>query len=526
MIATAARANTGAALPGDEWFDRLVELTPDGILVHSSGEVVMANRAAADLAGASRPEQLLTRQVDSLLDPPYLKAIEGQLRSASGVLAIAEPIRDTLHRLDGVDLPVEVRAVAFMGQGRPSVLLVIRDISDRLATERTAGIMEERLQQAQRMETVGALAGGVAHEVNNMLQIVLGFGAVLIDDPRLPAECLPDLRQIVQAASRAATVTAQLLAYGRRAVHRPATVDLLAAVRDAEPMLRRIMGQGQRLQVHGSAALYAWVDPDQLVQVLVNLTLNATAAMSPGGVLTITTAPTDLEVPLDAVVGMIPAGRYAVVEVRDTGGGMDTATLHRIFEPFFTTKELGQGTGLGLAATLGILTQNHCYITVKSVAGHGSTFSLYLPVRVPAEDRTDDPAPPPVVEPIMPSGALVLVVDDEPGLRASTARMLQGAGYRVLQAAHGAQALDLIGHQVTPDLVLTDLMMPGISGTELAEQVHRRWPALPLVFMSGYSATVLTADSYPGVPGPLLQKPFTVPELLAAVELALGTKAP
>ncbi|MEO5800013.1 MAG: ATP-binding protein, partial [Gemmatimonadales bacterium] len=383
MTATVARPDVGIALPGDEWFDRLVDLTPDGILVHSAGEVVMANRAAAELAGATRPEELLARHVDSLLDPPYLKAIQGQLHSASDVISVAQPIRDTLHRLDGVDLPVEVRAVAFMGHGQPSVLLVIRDISDRLAAQQTARLMEQRLQQAQRMETVGALAGGVAHEVNNMLQIVLGFGAVLIDDPRLPAACLPDLRQIVQAANRAATVTAQLLAYGRRAVHRPEAVDLLAAVRDAEPMLRRSLGHGQLLSVRGSSSLHAWVDPSQLAQVLVNLTLNATAAMSPGGVLSITTAPTDLAQPMDSVAGTIPAGRYAVIQVRDTGDGMDSVTLSRIFEPFFTTKELGEGTGLGLAATLGIMTQNHGYITVASAMGQGTMFSLYLPTHLP-----------------------------------------------------------------------------------------------------------------------------------------------
>ncbi len=523
MIARDARTVASAVLPVDEGFERLVELSPDGILVHSSGEVVLANDAAAHLAGATRPDQLLTLPVDSLLDPPYLKAVRGQLCSASGVRDVAQPVRDTLHRLDGVDLPVEIRAVAFTDQGQPSVLLIIRDISDRLDADRIARTMEERLQQAQRMETVGALAGGVAHEVNNMLQVVLGFGASLIQDTRLPAECLPDVREIVQAASRAAAVTTQLLSYSRRAVHRPAVVDLRAAVRDAAPMLRRILGQGQVLEMRGRGALLSWVDPAQLQQVLVNLTLNATAAMSRAGVLRITTVATDLATPVDAVTGSIPAGRYAVIHVRDTGSGMDAVTLRRIFEPFFTTKEIGQGTGLGLAAASGILTQNDGYITVASMPGEGTTFSLYLP----AAGREEGLVQPPATVPVRPSsGAEVLVVDDEPGLLESVTRMLRSGGYLVSHAANGAEALEVIQHQGIPDLVLTDLMMPVMGGIELAEQVHGRWPALPLLFMSGYSAELLDDLMHLGAAGELLQKPFTAEDLLAAVQLALGVEAP
>ena len=291
-------------------------------------------------------------------------------------------------------------------------------------------------------------------------------------------------------------------------------------------MLRRILGQGQVLEMRGRAALLSWVDPAQLQQVLVNLTLNATAAMSRAGVLRITTVATDLATPVDAVAGTIPAGRYAAIHVRDTGSGMDTQTLRRIFEPFFTTKEIGQGTGLGLAATIGILTQNDGYITVESVPGQGTTFSLYLPVHLPTAGREEGLVSPPATVPVRPSsGAMVLVVDDEPGLLENVARMLQDAGYRVSRAAHGAQALEVIQRQGVPDLVLTDLLMPEMGGIELAEQVYGRWPALPLLFMSGYSAEVLDDLMHLGAAGELLQKPFTAPELLAAVQLALGAKA-
>ena len=210
----------------DQRYQQLVELAPDGILIHDGGRIVLANASAVRLLGGTRRAQVVGLPIDTFLDPPYLKGVETQLTDSVSLTEPAPPVRETFHRLDGSELEVEVRAVAFMDHGRPSAHLVIRDITERLAAEQAARLMDERLQQAQRMEAVGALSGGVAHEVNNMMTVVLGFSDFLLRDLRLPAECLADVREITRAADRAAVVTRQLLAFSRRAVNRQQSVDL------------------------------------------------------------------------------------------------------------------------------------------------------------------------------------------------------------------------------------------------------------------------------------------------------------
>ncbi|MEP7227953.1 MAG: ATP-binding protein [Gemmatimonadales bacterium] len=365
----------------DERYERLVELALDGILIHDGEHIVLANTAALQLAGADHRDQLIGRPIDAFLNPPYLKAVQEVLVRSGDTAALVPTIRDAFRRLDGSEIQVEVTAIAFVDRGRPYAHLVVRDITERLAVQVAARQAEEFLRQAQKMEAVGALAGGVAHEVNNMMSVVLGFGEFLLQDPAMPEGRLLDVRQIMKAAERTAAVTRQLLAFSRRAFHQPQVVDLAVAVRDLEPVVRRLLGEERNLTLASDASPRVKVDKGQLEQVIVNLALNARDAMPVGGTLTITTAETEL---LDVVASgdgdAIPAGRYALVVVRDTGAGMDEATQARVFEPFFTTKPLGQGTGLGLAAADGIMKQNEGYITVASAPGRGATFTLYLPV--------------------------------------------------------------------------------------------------------------------------------------------------
>ena len=506
----------------DPRFQQLVELAPDGILIHDGERVVLANAAALRLAGASKRSQLVGQPVERFLDPPYLKAVAAEITDSITPAELAPPVREKFRRLDGSTVEVEVRAVAFMDHDRPSAHLIIRDITERLAAEQTARQVEERLQQAQRMESVGALAGGVAHEFNNMMQVVLGFSDFLVRDQRLPAECLADVREIIRAADRAAVVTRQLLAFSHRAVHRPQVVDLSAAILEAEPVIRRLVGEGQELVVVTDAAPHVWVDPGQLQQVLVNLVLNARDAMSSGGKLTITTAESELPAGLIAGDGVpIPPGQYAALRLRDTGAGMDAKVQAQIFEPFFTTKPIGQGTGLGLPATHGIVTQNDGYITVESAPGEGATFTVYLPI-IAVADRIERRAEPRAEQAMVASGATILVVDDEAAVRAIAARILARNGFRVLQAGEGAAALEVIEQHGVPQLVLTDLMMPGVGGGELARQLKERWPALPVLFMSGYSIEELHRQGAIGVNGDLIQKPFTPAGLVATVAAALS----
>ncbi|MBA3659790.1 MAG: response regulator [Gemmatimonadales bacterium] len=330
----------------------------------------------------------------------------------------------------------------------------------------------------------------------------------------------------MKAADRAAVVTRQLLAFSRRAFHRPQVIKLDAAVRAAEPVIRRLLGEGRRLVLVADTAPRVWVDPGQLEQVVINLALNARDAMPTGGTLTITTRETDLPSGIAAADGAaIPPGRYATLLVRDTGAGMDAATQARIFEPFFTTKPLGQGTGLGLAAAHGILTQSRGYIAVASALGQGTTFTVFLPVEHVGDTVEPGAEPPRMGTDVAQAGATVLVVDDEPAVRAIAARSLEHAGFHVLQAPDGTDALELVNRHGPPHLVLTDLMMPGIGGAELARRLRERWPALPILFMSGYSAEELRRQEGIGPKGELIQKPFMPGGLVESVAAALSRAA-
>lgn len=507
----------------DERYQQLVELAPDGILIHDGERVVLANAAAVRLAGGTRRAECVGKPIDTFLDPPYLKGVQAQITESVAGVEQALPVLDTLHRLDGSDLEVEVRAVAFMDHGRPAAHLIIRDVTERLAAERAAREFEERLQQAQRMEMVGALAGGVAHEINNMMQVVLGFSDILLGTPDLSAKSLDDVREIVRAADRAATVTRQLLAFSRHAVHQPRVVSLGAILRDAEPMVRRMVGEVVRVEVMSEPAPHVLADPDQLQQVILNLTLNAREAMPSGGSLVLSTDAVVLPDAQAAVAGLnIPAGHYGTLRVQDTGSGMAAEVLARCFEPFFTTKPVGQGTGLGLAAILGILTQNHGYITVESAPGQGSTFTLYLPLRAAAAATTAGQPAPVVRAPTPHPGATILVVDDEPAVRKIAARVLERSGWVVLQAPDAAGALALVDRHGPPHLVLTDLTMPGMGGGALARRLRERWPNLPIIFMSGFSVEELQRQGTDCAVDVLLQKPFAPGELVAKVVAVLG----
>ncbi|HET6576691.1 MAG TPA: response regulator [Gemmatimonadales bacterium] len=507
----------------EERYRQLVELAPDAILIHDGERIVLANAAAIRLAGATRRDQLVGLPVSTFLEPPYLKAVQSQLLGSGSQAALAPPVRDAFHRLDGSEVEVEVRAIAFMDRGRPAVHLVIRDISERLAAERRVRQVEERLQQTQRIEAVGSLAGGVAHEINNMMSVVLGFSELLLRDPELPAGRRSDLRHIAKAAGRAAAITGQLLSFSRRGFSEPRVVNLGAAVRDSEPILRRVLGESHRVAMSADASPHVRIDPRQLDQVIVNLALNARDAMSAGGTLTVRVEETEVNGGVTSAGGApIPAGRYGLLYVRDTGVGMDRATQGRIFEPFFTTKPVGAGTGLGLAAAYGIVKQNGGFITVASAPGDGSEFSLYLPVVPETADRERAGVPTPVREDARAAASTILVVEDEEGVRAVATRTLELHGFRVLEATHGADALELVGRHGPPDLVLTDVIMPVMGGAELAGHLRGRWPALPILFMSGYATADLVRQGALEGESVTVHKPFTPDALVRSVAAALG----
>ncbi len=392
------------------------------------------------------------------------------------------------------------------------------EVNARLAAERAAADLrsaatqqrrlEEQLLQAQKMEGIGRLAGGIAHDFNNLLTAILGYAELmesqLGDDEGLKSE----LREIRSAGERAAALTRQLLAFSRRQVMQPRTLDLNDVVSDVGKLLARLIGEDVTLVTRLEPALGSVeADPGQLEQVLMNLAVNARDAMPKGGTLTFETANAVLDADFAAVhPGAVP-GAYVVLTVTDGGSGMTEEVRRHVFEPFFTTKEKGKGTGLGLATAYGIVKQSGGYITVDSEAGRGATFRIYLP-RVEGTATTSERTKSPSLSPT--GTETILLVEDEVGVRNLSASVLKTQGYVVLEAASGDTALEVARSQPGPiQLVVTDVVMPGMSGRELWERLRILRPDARVLFMSGYTDDVIAQHGVlePGIA--FLQKPFT-----------------
>ena len=391
-------------------------------------------------------------------------------------------------------------------------------------TERKA--LEEELRQSQKMEAIGRLAGGVAHDFNNLLTSILGGSSLLLErlsaggsgpagrgsDAALRAE----VEDIQAAAERAASLTQQLLAFSRRQVVEPRVLDLNGIARNTARMLERLLGEEIRLQLDlDPATLPVRADEGQMHQVLINLAVNARDAMPEGGVIRIATSVLEVgageAAPTPPAGGEIPGGKYSVIAVSDSGVGMDEPTLAHIFEPFFTTKEKGKGTGLGLATVYGIATQSGGYVTAESVVGAGSTFRVLLPSLA---TETADVSPSHVAAAGEGHGETILLVEDEAAVRDLVATALADRGYRLLTASDADEAVELERAQAGPiDLLITDVVMRGVRGPELARRIRERRPGIPVLFMSGYPDDALSAGGALDGATAFLQKPFRVSAL-------------
>ena len=372
--------------------------------------------------------------------------------------------------------------------------------------------LEKQLIQSQKMEAVGRLAGGVAHDFNNLLTVILGYNEMLRDHVKSDPVALDYAGEVLRASERASALTNQLLAFSRRQVAVPRIVSLNDLIRQIDRMLRRIIGEDVVLDLRLDQALMAVkVDPSHMDQVIMNLAVNSRDAMPAGGTLTIETS--NLELTTDYAfhhLDVVP-GPYVLLTVSDTGSGMDAVTRSRIFEPFFTTKEKGKGTGLGLSIVYGIVKQNGGEILVYSEPGQGTVFKIYLPAATAAAEVL------PVVtqeEPAELATGTVLLVEDEEQVRHLTRAMLTRQGYKVLDFASAADALRLVREQNEHiDLLLTDIVMPQMSGLDLARQVKAAQPGIRVLFMSGYTDSGVATHGMITVDTPFIQKPFTVAAL-------------
>jgi len=381
---------------------------------------------------------------------------------------------------------------------------------------------EDHLRQAQKMEAVGRLAGGVAHDFNNILGIVTACTELLRDRIDADGDQTLYLGNIRKAVERGTSLTRQLLTFTRKSSVQPQLIDLKAHLKDVVKLLRPLMGDDVEIVVAPrSPSAIIEIDPVQFDQILLNLAVNSRDAMPRGGKFIIETASVELDDVFTSQHRPMQAGRYILIAVSDTGVGMDAATLARVFEPFFTTKEVGKGTGLGLATVYGIVHHSGGHIWAYSEPGSGTTFKIYLPS---AEDRLAEP-PQPQAEKTVPrrDGVTILLIEDDEIMLSLTRKLLEQNGYRVLEAKDGKSALDLVQSHVGPiDLLLTDVVMRGMSGPEVVAELKAIRPTTEVVFMSGYTGELIAQhqDMTHGIP--LLEKPFTRTALLKILDSALG----
>ena len=397
------------------------------------------------------------------------------------------------------------------------------DITRRIRAEEERERMQAQLVQAQKMESVGRLAGGVAHDFNNMLQAILGNVSLALEQKSPSPHLTEHLQEIQKAAQRSADLTRQLLAFARKQTVSPRVLDLNDTVAGMLKMLRRLIGE--HILLAWQPGLNLWpvrLDPSQLDQVLANLTVNARDAINGIGQITIATANITFEASLAQADGEGPPGDYVLLSVTDTGQGMDRQTQAHLFEPFFTTKPLGEGTGLGLATVYGIVKQNHGLINVHSQPGAGTTIKIYLP-RAEAQPRTGRE---PVEEPLRRGTETLLWVEDEPAILKLGQAVLEGLGYRVLPASTPAEAIRVAEeHAGSIHLLITDVVLPQMNGRDLAQRLQAACPHLPCLFVSGYTADVMAVNGVLEDALHFVQKPFTRQELAAKVRAALDAPA-
>jgi PAS domain S-box-containing protein len=499
-------------------FRVLIDHSSDSVMVvdPNTGRFLDVNETGYRLLGYTRDEFLAMSafEVDATLRPAAFPELIEEMRRGG-----VRSWEGTRRRKDGSTFPVEVSA-RYVQLDRAYIVTVARDITERRKAESARASLEDQLRQAQKMEAVGRLAGGIAHDFNNVLSVILSYSE-MIGMELEPGEPLrDDIEEIRLAGLRAADLTRQLLAFSRKQVLEAKVLDLNQSVAGVETMLRRVLGAGIELTVLPATGLWnVRADPGQIEQILMNLVVNARDAMPATGKLVIETRNVELDEEYANAHHDVAPGHYVKLAVTDTGVGMGKDTLTRIFEPFFTTKEAGKGTGLGLATVFGIVKQSGGHIWVYSEPGQGTTFKIYLPrVSGAAEVR---PSQRPEAD-SGPGSETILLVEDDEQVRAVARGVLRRRGYVVLEAPNGGEAL-LICEQHTAriHLLLTDVVLPRMSGRQLAERLVAMRPDMKVLFMSGYTDDAILQHGILDSGVAYLQKPLTPGSLTNKVRQVL-----
>ncbi|MCK6474881.1 MAG: PAS domain S-box protein [Planctomycetes bacterium] len=491
-------------------FRALLESAPDAMVIAGrDGRIELVNACAEALFGYQRRE-LIGMPADDLI-AGWHEHIEAGKSAGPGpdtrVMTGAGKLFG-LHK-NGDEFPVEISHGQMEIEEGTWIMCAVRDIGARLR-------LEEQIRQSQKMEAVGQLTGGVAHDFNNLLTVILGRGDLLLARHDLPDAVRKEIQMIVRTGERAATLTKQLLQFSRRQVLQPKVLDLNGCVHETVEMLGRLLGENIELSTKSSPEpAFVRVDPGQFQQVLLNLAVNARDAMPSGGVLSIEVSLVNLDEEYAAIHEGVQPGSYVLLAMSDTGVGMDEKTRRRIFEPFFTTKGVGAGTGLGLATVHGIVNQSGGHIWVYSEPGKGTTFKIYFPCTTPGSEANHAPA---VRRASAACTETILVVEDETSIRELMETILGAQGYTVLVAKDGETALNLSEAHVGPiHLLLTDVVMPGISGGELAIAMKIRRPRLKILYMSGYTSNAIVHHGVLDEGITFLEKPFTHSSVTAKV---------
>lgn len=497
--------------------DALLDSAAQAIIaVDAAGNIALVNRHAEAMFGYTR-EDLIGASMEILV-PKGKRLHHTEKRTEYFREPHMRPMGNGMdlfaRRKDGTDFPVEIGLSYVESAEGGFAIAFVTDITPRKQ-------LEKQLMHAQKMEAIGRLAGGVAHDFNNMLMVISGHGTMALE--RLPLEdpSRSHLQAILAATNRAATLTAQLLAFGRRQTMRPEVINVNSIIRNTEPMLHPLIGEDITLDILLQPDVGNMrVDPSCIEQTIVNLVINSRDAMPEGGRITIETGGVFLDQSYAGMHAGVQPGEFVMIAVTDTGHGMDAEVRNRIFEPFFTTKAQGKGTGLGLASVYGMIQQAGGDIWVYSEPGKGTTFKLYFPKVIDAVN--DRPASAAIHVPEV-GRKTILVVEDEPSVRGVTIKMLHDLGYETLEAAGGADAIELSGsYEGTISMLLTDVVMPQMNGQQLAEALACTRPEMKVLYVSGYTENTVTGHGILDSDASFLPKPFSRDVLAAAVRDVLG----